>query len=38
VARLNEAFGLKLTPISDAEVLRFLESVIGTSKVKAPGS
>ncbi|MDN8616792.1 SGNH/GDSL hydrolase family protein [Variovorax ginsengisoli] len=38
VARLNEAFGLKLTPISDAEVLRFLETAIGTPKARAPGS
>lgn len=36
VARLNEAFGLKLTPISDAEIVRFLEPLIGSPK--APGS
>ncbi|WP_442285748.1 SGNH/GDSL hydrolase family protein [Variovorax sp. M-6] len=36
VARLNEAFGLALTPISDAEVVRFLEPLTGPPK--APGS
>lgn len=36
VVRLNEAFDLKLTPISDAEVVRFLEPLTGSPKV--PGS
>lgn len=36
VARLNEAFGLKLTPISDAEVVRFLTPLFDSPR--APGS
>lgn len=36
VTRLNEAFGLKLSPIDDAEILRLLAPLIASAK--APGS
>lgn len=36
VSRLNEAFGLQLTPIDDAEILRLLEPLIASAR--APGS
>jgi hypothetical protein len=38
VARLREAFGLPLTPISDEELLRFLEPLVAAAPVRAPGS
>lgn len=36
VSRLNEAFGLQLTPLTDAEILGLLEPLIAASR--APGS
>ncbi|GAA4346368.1 hypothetical protein GCM10023165_30950 [Variovorax defluvii] len=38
VAHLREAFGLPVTPISDEELLRFLEPLVAAGPVKAPGS
>lgn len=38
VARLREGFGLPLTPISDADVARFVLPLAAASTLRAPGS
>ena len=36
VKRLNEAFGLQLTPIDDAEILRLLDPLVASAKAPGP--